>query len=164
MVISNPWMNLLSENWLNAPVSYDLYRPPQNIIFWDVPHKIIASDLTHFAYKPPLCYMHFIHLQLPWYIDPEASNPTSISLGNLSQAILVCQQWLIQRADFWNDELSESDQDKISHAWRARCKGDPCEQASGVRRVDFLRRHVVFEGLVKGCNGTWEMKMRKAAY
>jgi hypothetical protein len=28
----------------------------------------------------------------------------------------------------------------------------------GVRRVDFLKRHVVLEALVKGCNGMWKMK------
>jgi hypothetical protein len=148
----------------DAPVSYDLRRPPQTLVFRDVPREIIASDLTRFACEPPLRYMRLIHPRLPWYIDIEASNPTGINLGDLFQAIWVCLQWPIQKADFWNDELSESDRDKISHSWRVRCNGDPREQASGVRRVDFLRRHVVFEGLVKGRDGTWEMRTRKAAY
>jgi hypothetical protein len=38
------------------------------------------------------------------------------------------------------------------------------EHGRGVRRVDFLRRHVTFEGLVKGRNGMWEIKTSKVAY
>ena len=68
------------------------------------------------------------------------------------------------RADFWNEELSEADRDKITKAWKLRCDGDAFERACGVRRVDFLRRHVVLEGLVKGRNGSWEMKTRKTEY
>jgi hypothetical protein len=105
--------------------------------------------------------MRLVHPRLPWYIDVHASNPTGVNLGDLFQAIWNCLRCPIQKADFLNDELSDSDRDKISHAWRVRCNGDAFEQGCGVRRVDFLRRHVVFEGLVKGRNGTWEMKTRK---
>jgi hypothetical protein len=108
--------------------------------------------------------MRLIHPRLPWYIDVHASNPTGVNLSDLFQAIWNCLRWPIQKADFWNDELSDHDRDKIGHAWRVRCDGDVFERGRGVRRVDFLRRHVVFEGLVKGRNGTWEMKTRKAMY
>jgi hypothetical protein len=108
--------------------------------------------------------MRLFHPRLPWYIDVHATNPTGVDLSDLFQMIWKCPRWPINQADFWNDELSGGDRDKISHAWRVRCDEDSFERGCGVRRVDFLRRHVVFEGLVKGMNGTWEMKTKKAMY
>lgn len=143
------------------PVSYDLRLAPRTLVFRDIRRDIVASDLTRFTCEPPLQYMRLIHPRLPWYIDVHASNPTGVNLGDLFQAIWNCLRCSIQSADFWNDELSDLDRDKISHAWRKRCDGDPFEHGNGVRRVDFLRRHVVFEGLTRGRNGTWEMKTRK---
>lgn len=85
-------------------------------------------------------------------------------MGDLFISIWSSLRWQIQKSDFWNDELNDADRAKVSHAWSTRCNGDIMEQKAGVRRVDFLRRHVTFEGLVKGRNGMWEMKTRKVAY
>jgi hypothetical protein len=148
----------------DAQVSYDLRRPPRTLSFRQVPRAIVASDLTRFACEPPLPYVRLVHPRLPWYIDVHASNPTGVDLSDLFHAIWTCLRWPIGKADFWNDELGDGDRDKISHAWRVRCAGDSFERGCGVRRVDYLRRHVVFEGLAKGRNGTWEMKTKKAMY
>ena len=44
------------------------------------------------------------------------------------------------------------------------CDRDLFEQGCGVKRVDFSRVLVMFEGLVEGRKGMWEMKARKAQY
>ena len=148
----------------DAPVEYDLRLHPRTLTFREVHRAVLASDFSRFACEPPLPYMRLFHPRLPWYIDVHASNPTGVNLGDLFMSIWASLRWQIQKSDFWNDELSESDRNKISYAWKVRCNGDGTEQRSGVRRVDFLRRHVVFEGLVKGRNGMWEIKTRKVAY
>jgi hypothetical protein len=145
-------------------MEYDLRLPIHTLAFRDVLRDIVDSDLSRFACEPPLPYMRLIHPRLPWYIDVHASNPTGVNFRDLFQTIWDNLRCPIQKADFWNDELTDLDRDKISRAWKVRCNGDAFERSNGVRRVDFLRRHVVFEGLVKGRNGTWEMKTRKAIY
>lgn len=163
----NPRLNLhpfLRLSFGEPPVSYDLRLPISTLTFREIPRELIASDLIRFASEPPLPYMRLFHPRLPWYIDVHASNPTGITLADLFQAIWNCLHWPIQQTDFWNDELSDSDRDKISRAWMVRCGGDAYDQNTGVRRVDFLKRDVIFEGLVKGRNGTWEMKTRKTEY
>jgi len=148
----------------DPPVAYDLRLHPSTLSFREVHRDILASDLTRFACEPPVPYMRLYHPRLPWYIDVHASNPTGVNLGDLFMSIWHSLRCPIQKSDFWNDELSESDRDKVSHAWRVRCNGDRMEHGRGVRRVDFLRRHVTFEGLVKGRNGMWEIKTSKVAY
>jgi hypothetical protein len=97
--------------------------------------------------------MRLIHPRLPWNIDVYATNPTGVDLGDLFRAIWTYLRIPIQQTDFWNNEMSDTDRDKISHVWKVRCDGDPFERECGVTRVDFSRKHVVLEGLVKGCNG-----------
>ena len=60
--------------------------------------------------------------------------------------------------------MSDTDRDKISQAWKIRYDGDSFERGCGIKKIDFLGRHVVLQGLVKGRNGIWEMKTRKAEY
>jgi hypothetical protein len=147
----------------DTPVTYDLRLYPLTLSFREVPRNIVPSDLTRFACEPPLPYMRLYHQRLPWYIDVHASNPTGVNLGDLLMSIWTTLRWQIQKSDFWNDELSDADRDKVTRAWSTRCHGDIMEQRAGLRRVDFLRRHVLFEGLVKGRNGMWEMKTKKVA-
>lgn len=85
-------------------------------------------------------------------------------MDDLFTSIWSTLRWPIQKSDYWNDELNDADRDKVRHAWSTRCNGNAAEQMAGVRRVDFLRRHVMFEGLVKGRNGMWEMKTKKVGY
>ena len=107
--------------------------------------------------------MRLIHPQLPWCIDIHASNPTGVDLADLLAVIWTCLHCAIRPVNFYNDELWGPGPAEDHAAWGVRCGGDRFECGCGVQRVDFLRRHV-FEGLVKGRNGTWEMKKSKKGY
>ncbi|KZP17080.1 hypothetical protein FIBSPDRAFT_35555 [Athelia psychrophila] len=143
------------------PVTWDLRTPPAALAFRDVRREIMASDLMRFACEPPVPAMRLLHPRLPWYIDVAASNPTGVTLWDLFAAMWTALRLPIAQRDFWNEEMRGKERDKIASAWRERCGNDEGERASGVKRVDYLRRDVIFEGLVKGRNGNWEMKTRK---
>jgi len=48
----------------------------------------------------------------------------------------------------------------MSMVFQDRVKGEPEEMMKGVKRVEFLRGKVIFEGLVRTRNGLWEIKTR----
>lgn len=160
-VIIHPFIQY---NHSDPPVTYDLRHAPRTLMFRDVPRHVIASDLARYTCEPPVPYMRIYHPRLPWYIDAYASNPTGVNLGDLFTAIYNSLQKQIQHADFYNDELEDDDRNRINWAYKVRCMEDRRELMNGVRRVDYLRRSVLFEGLVKGKNGMWEMRTRKGAY
>lgn len=152
---------LIRHSSSEPPVTWDLRTPPQTVSFRAVQRDVVSSDLMRFTCEPPAATMRLVHPRLPWYIDIVASNPTGVTLYDLFYAIWASLRIPIAQRDFWNEEMGGKDRDKISNAWRERCGMDETERASGVRRVDYLRRDVIFEGLVKGRNGTWEMRTRK---
>ena len=145
----------------HPPVILDLRFPPRNIIFRDVPRPIISSDLSRFASEPPVLYMCLYHSRLPWYIDVHASNATGVTLFDLFECIWACLRKPVRVNDFWNEELDDTDRDKIDWAWRERVGNNQREIEKGVRRVDYLRRCCIFGGLVRGKHGMWEMKLKK---
>ena len=62
---------------------------------------------------------------------------------------------------WWNEEIDDVLRGKMTAAFHERTRHHQEEAARGVKRVDFLRERCIFEGLVKGRNGLWEMKPRK---
>lgn len=145
----------------NPPVNWDLRTPPQTIKFYDIPRPVIGSDLARYACEPPVPYMRLYHSRLPWYIDVQASTYTGVNLQDLILAIWTSLRTPIVHADYYNDELDDEDRDRINWAFKVRCMDDPAETACGVRRVDFLKKNVFFEGLTKGKQGMWEIRTRK---
>lgn len=145
----------------HSPVILDLRFPPRNLVFRDVPRPIISSDLSRFASEPPVPYMCLYHSRLPWYIDVHASNATGVTLFDLFECIWACLRKQVRESDFWNEDLDDADRDKIDWAWRERVGNDQREIEKGVRRVDYLRRCCILEGLVRGKHGMWEMKLKK---
>jgi hypothetical protein len=111
----HPFIHFISGK---TSLTYDLRSPINTIAFRAVSHSTLPSDLTRFACEPPVPYMCLIHVRLPWYIDVQASNPTGVTLADLFGAIWACLRSPIVHADFWNEELSEADRDKITKAWR----------------------------------------------
>jgi len=96
---------------------------------------------------------------MPWYVDVQAtSNPVGVTFADLFNAIHTVLQVQIVDADFNNDELDDEERKRITSAYRARVGSDHTEAMKGIRRVDFLMSKVIFEGLVKGKEGLWEMK------
>ena len=76
---------------------------------------------------------------------------------------------------FWNEDISDEVRREVGLAFQERVgigpvghpgypaagARDPGEAERGVVQVDFLGAKVVFEGLVRGKNGMFEMKLRR---
>ncbi|EGO30054.1 hypothetical protein SERLADRAFT_379756 [Serpula lacrymans var. lacrymans S7.9] len=104
--------------------------------------------------------MRLYSSRLPWYIDIRASNPIGATIGDVFTGLYTSLNTPIQKDDYYNEELDDADRYKLREAWEERCH-DASERSCGVRRVDFLRGKIGFEGLVRGKDGMWEVKTRR---
>jgi len=144
-----------------AEMLYDLRDSPLTIVFRRLDRDINEWDLTRFACEPPQCRMTLCSQYFPWYIDVEATNPVGVTLKDLFSAIYVSMMQTISNDDFYNNEMDQGLRERIGQAWAARCGTDSEERARGVKRVDYLMERTVMEGLVKGRDGLWEMKVKR---
>ena len=141
---------------------WDIQAGPAAVLFRDLQRPPMAGEFTRFVCEPPARLMRIYHARMPWYVDVQASsNPVGVTFADLFNAIYNVMQIQIVDADFNNDELDEEEQKRITHAYRKRVGSDHAEALKGIRRVDFLMGRAIFEGLVKGKEGLWEMKTTK---
>lgn len=101
--------------------------------------------------------MRLYHSRLPWYIDINANDAPYISLAIFFHQLFVALDKPIAKADFYNDDLNDEDRETLKQVWLERCRDDT-EKMQGVKRIDFLRGKVGFEGLSRGKNGMWRLK------
>lgn len=141
-------------------MSLDLRQGPTSVRFHALKRPANHWDVTQFACDPPLRQMRLVHEYLPWYIDVVTENPTGVTLQELLLQMHVSLMRQIRQSDFWNEEMAEDVRGDVTDAYRDRCESSG-DHASGVRRVDFLRGRVIFEGLARGRHGIWEMKTSK---
>ena len=141
---------------------WDIQAGPSAVLFRDLERPPLAGEFTRFVCEPPARLMRIYHARMPWYVDVQAlNNPVGVTFSDLFHAIYTVMQIQIVDADFHNDELDEEEQKRITTAYRKRVGSDQAEALKGIRRVDFLMGRVIFEGLVKGKEGLWEMKTTK---
>ncbi|KAL1740826.1 hypothetical protein HDZ31DRAFT_46701 [Schizophyllum fasciatum] len=146
-----------------SPVFWDIRYDPQYVTCLNFPclrrqHNDI--DFYQIASEPPVERMRLVHHRLPWYIEILQSHPNGITVGDIITQMYAQLSMSILAKDYWNEEMTAADQEKISAAYRKRCKGDEHEAGKGVKRVDFLGERVIFEGLHKK-GGVWEIKLKK---
>lgn len=147
---------------LNPAVSYDMRFSPSTASFAANHGRPTAmTDLTRFACEPPLFHMRLMHPYLPWYIFVTTRlNPSGITLADVLDQMHEQLMLPIQNSDFYNEEVTDSVRYDITQTFYSRT-GITGDVQIGVRRVDFLRGRVVFEGLSNARSGTFEMKSRK---
>ena len=139
----------------------DLRDNPSKVRFRDLGRPTNPWDLTRFACEPPLSVMTFYASSFPWYIEARASNPSGVTLHDMFMAIWVCMRTPITNEDYYNNEMDEESREKIADAWSLRCGDIKEERAMGVRRVDFLMEKVGLEGVTKGKDGMFELKVKR---
>ncbi|OBZ67724.1 hypothetical protein A0H81_12165 [Grifola frondosa] len=147
-------------NSSNPNMHLDLRRSPNELRFRVVSRPINQWDMMRFACEPAQPHMRLYNAHFPWFIDVDSANPTGVTLFELFTAINVAMMTQISHADYWNTELDGQARERIAHAWSERCEDDE-ELRRGVKRVDFLMYRVILEGLAKGKDGMWEMKLSK---
>lgn len=67
----------------------------------------------------------------------------------------------IHNRHYYNDFLDSTDRVAMGTAYKERIKGRAGEGRKGILQVDFLGDKYVFEGLMRGKQGMWEIKTRR---
>lgn len=105
--------------------------------------------------------MIFYSPSFPWYIETRTRNPVGITLHEMFEAIWQCMMTPITQEDYYNNEMDQTAREAIALAWAERCGENADERNRGVRRVDFLMEKVGLEGIVKGKDGYFELRVKK---
>ncbi|KII85872.1 hypothetical protein PLICRDRAFT_299652 [Plicaturopsis crispa FD-325 SS-3] len=145
------------------PVVFDLRAPPrpENIYFSFTRRTPTMSDLTtRLACEPPVPFMRLYHERLPWYIDVGTANSAGVTLMDIFWAMHTSLMRQIREEDLGNAEVTGHLRRKIEAAYFVRCGSSESMRMEGVKRIDFLRKRVLFEGISKGKRGMWEMKTK----
>lgn len=143
------------------PVTWDLRQELSRAMFRELKRSVTGYDLTRFTTEPPTPYMKLYHPRLPWYIEVRTTNGVGVTFYELFATIQSVLSSRIKNSDFYNNELTQDEREKISRAWKERCQYNLGEKGQGVKKVDYLMRECVFVGLVRSREGTWEIKTRK---
>lgn len=155
----NAWVRLTPLR--DPPVAWDLRDDTSRIQIRELKRPVTGYDLTHFVTEPPLPFMRLYHPRLPWYIDVIAQDPVGTTLYDLFSTIHAVMRSRISKSDYYNNDVTEEERNKVARAWRERCQYDQHAMSRGVTKVDFLMRDCIFLGLAKGREGMWEIKTRK---
>ncbi|KAI5989575.1 hypothetical protein EDD15DRAFT_2389008 [Pisolithus albus] len=147
----------LQHDKVYPPTIYDLRRDPQTLVFRSLDRRPDQRDMAQTVTDPRTPWMRIYNSRLPWYIDIVAQDGGYITLADLFQQLFAALQKPIHQSDYYNDDLDDHDRQALNQAYLSRCR-DEAERMGGVRRVDFLRGKVFFEGLSKGKNGMWRLR------
>lgn len=123
------------------------------------PHNDL--DFAQLATSPPAPELRLYHPRLPWYIDVVQNHTNGVTVYDVLVQMFQQLDLPIAGKHWWNEEIDDVLRTKMTLEFNERTAGNKEEVGRGVKRVDFLRGRFIFEGLVKGRNGMWEMKTRK---
>jgi len=148
----------------NPPILHDLREnplAPDTVEFPLLQRRHNDLDFAQLATHPPTHTLRLYHPRLPWYIDINQSHPNGVTVFDILTQMYEQLMQQITGRHYWNEDLEDVDRARLGTAFQERCNGDRGLIAAGVRRVDFLERRLLFEGLVRGRNGMWEIKASK---
>jgi len=143
------------------PVLWDMREDFSRVMFRELKRPVTGYDLTRFTTEPPTPYMKLFHDRLPWYIEVWASNEVGVTFYDLFSQLQRVLSSRIKNSDFYNNEITQEEREKISRAWKERCQYNQGEMGQGVKKVDYLMRDCTFIGIVRCREGMWEIKTRK---
>ncbi|KAF8888724.1 hypothetical protein CPB84DRAFT_1733144 [Gymnopilus junonius] len=155
---------LLTYDPSNPPIYYDLRITtfdPRDVEFLNLPGHRLANhiDFAQLAVQPTCAFMRLSHPRFPWYIDITQSHPNGVTVFDILSQMHAQLHTSIHPRHFWNEELGEQERAALTKTFQERVKGAPELVQRGVLQVDFLGEKCVFEGLVRGQKGVWELKL-----
>ncbi|KAF8066495.1 hypothetical protein FPV67DRAFT_1190303 [Lyophyllum atratum] len=144
------------------PIYFDLrYNPTFTLEFLQLRRPHNQLDFAQLATQPAAQGMRLTHPLLPWYIDIVQSHENGITIQDVVWQMYMQLDVPIMGRHWYNEELDGGTRDKMNRQFQFRTAGNAEEAGRGVKRVDYLRGRVLFEGLVRLRNGLWEVKTRK---
>lgn len=149
-------------NYASVPRAHPLLEASG--VSWDMmEHSSTLTRNKHFlpgralhepATTPPLSFLSISSIHLPWIIDVYASNGSYVSLGDVFNSIYRSLRTNITTAEF-NFFPHRKDQIRATRAYEQRYRrfrntfGNDIEKRCGMKRIDFLMNHTIFNGLSK---------------
>ncbi|PBK71309.1 hypothetical protein ARMSODRAFT_973760 [Armillaria solidipes] len=120
-------------------------------------------DLMQIATSPPAPFMRLYHARYPWYVDVYASNPNGVTIYDILMQLHVQMMMAIESRHYYCQDARSKERKLLGAAYTSGCHGDKEIMTRGVVRVDFLgmEGRLLLQGLVRGRNGMWEMKIAK---
>lgn len=156
----------------NVLINYDFSHPPSQATLRrssSVPVGLSASDLTRPASYPPLEKMYITCPYLPWTITvyPSSSHRPVVTVGDVLETLFRTLRKHVS-GDEWHSEHSKR-RETVRQAWLRRVKRQQThkdreyERSNGLRRIDWLEKMTVFQGLelAKGSKNTWILHVRQ---
>lgn len=135
--------------------------PGSTLDFPSLAREPNSLDLAQLVTQPSAQALRLYHPRLPWYIDINQTHPNGVTLFDVLGQMWQQLDLQISGKHWYNEEVDDKLRAAITDAWTERCGGNEVEMSQGVKRIDWLRGKVIFEGLVKGKNGMWEIKTKK---
>jgi hypothetical protein len=135
--------------------------PASSLDFPSLARQPNSLDLAQLVTQPSAQELRLYHPRLPWYIDITQTHPNGVTLFDVLGQMWQQLDLQISGKHWYNEEVDDKMRAAITEAWNERCGRNEVETSQGVKRIDWLRGKVLFEGLVKGRNGMWEIKTRK---
>ena len=133
-------------------------------VSWDMmEHSSAITRNNHFlpgralhepATTPPLSFLSISSIHLPWIIDVYASNGSYVSLGDVFNSVYRSLRTNITTTEF-NFFPHRRDQIRATRAYEQRYRrfrntfGNDMEKRCGMKRIDFLMNHTIFNGISK---------------
>jgi len=145
----------------DPPVQWNLRENYSRVVFRELKRPVTSYDLARFTTEPPTPYMRLFHDRLPWYIEVWASNEVGVTFYDLFSQMQNMLSSRISKSDFYNNDVTQEEREKISRACKERCQYNQGEMGQGVKKIDYLMRDCTFTGLVRSREGMWEIKTRK---
>ncbi|GJJ15202.1 hypothetical protein Clacol_009478 [Clathrus columnatus] len=154
-------------------IKYDLSHPPsQATVVYSgspSPSELSPSDLNSPATYPPVQTLRVTNSLLPWpvVLHPISEFRSVITVGDVLEGLF---RFLRKHAsgDEWHS-ADEQTREDVRQAWMRRVrrqqthKDREYERSNGLRRIDWLDKATVFQGLefVQGSD-TWVLHVRQA--
>jgi len=151
----------------DPPIYQNLLETPfhsSSVDFLNLCRRHDDTDLAQLACQPSSAFLRLFHPRLPWYFDIYQVHPNGITVGDILQQIHHQLHTQIRLRDFYNEALTDSERAEIRRAFQSRCRNNQALISKGALRIDYLGDKIVFEGLLRGHKGLWELKLSRERF
>lgn len=133
-------------------IAYDLRVPLQHAFLWCMDHFLFTNVTSHETTNLGALDC-IVHRGLPWSTILSSDSRT---VGDVLHQVHDTLQRQITHEEW--QQLTTEEKELVSRAYARRCRGRPDLLSKGVRRVDFLQKRVIVEGL--WWEGSWILRTR----
>ncbi|GJJ15204.1 hypothetical protein Clacol_009480 [Clathrus columnatus] len=166
--------SLLAYHPSDVLINYDLSHPPSQATVIrrsssSIRKELSPSELDRPATYPPIGEMHITCPYLQWtcIVYPLSSHRSIVTVGDVLETLFRFLRKHVSGEE-WHSE-KKSTQENVRQAWLRRVKRQQThkdreyEKKNGLRRIDWLEKLTVFQGLelVKGSRSTWLLHVRQ---